>query len=222
MSKGQFPGNSALILATGMRRSASTWLYNAARLLLCSSPAVSQSFNCGWIGDWNNLQKKKFMLIKAHDYDQRLVDDSNFILYSYRDLRDAIASGFRKFGWAPTIEVADEMVRQHELWMDSADFVMRYESMLLEKEDTVTRLARALDIHDVEPAGIVRTIEELNYLNQGTKNDLYHYTNLYHRGHITDGRHGSWKNVLDENYVKAITEKHRGWFEKHGYSLDSP
>ena len=52
-------GHVALGRFLGMRRSASTWLYNAARLLLSSSPSILQQFSCGWIGDWKKIPKKR-------------------------------------------------------------------------------------------------------------------------------------------------------------------
>ena len=31
--------------------------------------------------------------------------------------------------------------------------------------------------------------------------------NLFHRDHITDGRHGSWKDVLSESLIEEIEVK---------------
>src|SRR5210317_631864 len=106
--------DSALILAAGMQRSASTWLYNAARLVLTSSPSVAEKFSCGWIGDWQQIPKQNYMLIKIHEFNKSLADQSKYILYSFRDIRDVIASGMRKFGWIPSLEVADNLINQHE------------------------------------------------------------------------------------------------------------
>jgi len=211
--------DSALILAAGMQRSASTWLYNAARLLLTSSPSVAEQFSCGWIGDWEQIPKKNYMLIKVHDFNKSLVDHSKYILYSFRDIRDVIASGIRKFGWVPSEKVADNLIIQHERWMKEADLVMRYETMLHNKESIINDLARLFDIKNVDPAGIANSIEELNYQSQGDKNDMYHKTNLYHSGHITDGRHGSWKGLIDTALIQKIEEKHQEWFIKNNYTV---
>jgi len=211
--------DSALIIAAGMPRSASTWLYNAARLLLSSSPSISQQFSCGWIGDWENIPKKKYMLIKVHRYNESLVDQSKCILYSYRDIRDALASSFRKFGQVPSIEAADALVSQYEKWMNVANVVMRYESMLDDKESIITQLVHLFGMQNIDPARIVENIERISYQSQGSKNATYHNVNLYHRGHMTDGRHGSWKGLIDSNLLKQIEEKHQEWFEKCGYRI---
>ena len=212
-------GDSALILAAGMQRSASTWLYNVARLIVCSSPAVAQQFSCGWVGDLKDIPEKRYMLIKVHGYNERLVELSRFILYSYRDIRDVIASLARKFDWVPSMQLADGLVEQHEKWTRVAQFVMKYESMLNDKEVIVLRLARMLGFDDVDPVEIIRQTEELGYHSPGPKNGACHAINLYHPGHMTDGRHGSWKSVIEPGLVRAIEDRHREWFERHGYPL---
>jgi len=209
-----------LILAAGMERSASTWLYNAARLLISNSPELALHFSYGWIGDWNQIPKKNIMLIKVHDFNKPLVDKSKCILYSYRDIRDVIASCQRKFNMTPSLELADNLVVKHENWMKVADFIMRYETMLHKKEDIVADLARLFGFANVDPAEIIESIDGLNYKSEGDKNNMYNMTNLYHDGHITDGRHGSWKGLIDDNLIHQIEQKHQNWFKKHGYQLE--
>ncbi len=213
-------GNSILILAAGMPRSGSTWLYNAARLLILSSPSMAQQFSCGWIGDWKHIPKNKYMLIKVHDYDDNLAHEAACVLYSYRDVRDAIASCFRKFGQMPSLETADHFIDEHERWTKVANYSMRYELMLQHKEDVVSQLIRILKLDNVDRRQIVFDLEKLSYNQPGPKNEIYHLSNLYHRRHITDGRHGSWKGLLDNNLIKQIETNHRDWFEKYGYLID--
>lgn len=213
---------SKLIIAAGMPRSGSTWLYNAARLLISSIPSMSKDFSFGWVGDIDNIPKTKFMLVKMHDYDSRLVEASSCVLYSYRDIRDAVASSYRKFRRTPTIEVADQFIAQYGKWENVAHYVMRYESMLTDKENIIEDLKNILllEKNEIDNTEIVRTIETLNYQNSGNKNEIYHTTNLYHRDHITDGRHGSWKDTLDISLVKEIEKKYKSWLIKNQYPLN--
>ena len=199
---------SVLILAAGMSRSASTWLYNAARLLLCSSPTIAQDFSCGWVDDLRKIPKKRYMLIKLHGYDQRLVNQATKVLYSYRDIRDVLASIQRKYGHAPTMERADHEVQQHELWTGVADFVIRYESMLSNKKRIVDQLAQTLGVEFFDSTAIVEEIEQLDYTSDGPRNRIYHEVNLLHAGHMTDGRHGAWKSAGDDALFRRIEEKH--------------
>jgi hypothetical protein len=210
-------GDSALVLAASMPRSASTWLYNVARFLISDLPGGEGNLSCGWVGDWQSLPRKPYMLLKIHDYQQQLVDSSRFVMYSFRDLRDVLASLKRKFAREPSLALADHLVAQHGKWMAVAGFVMRYESMLADREGEVLRLAGGLGMQDVDPAEIMRRVDALSYESQGSRNAVYHAENLYHRNHITDGRHGSWEGVLDADLVSAIEERHRSWFEENGY-----
>lgn len=218
--KFEFTG-SVLVLAAGMPRSASTWLYNAVRLLITSSPSMSRQFSCGWIGDWRKLPKRRYMLLKIHGYNETLVNQSESIVYSYRDIRDVMASRLRKFGRAPSIEFADSLIRQYEQWMGVAEIVMRYESMLIDKESIINQLARLLDLQDIDSETLLERMRHLSYESPGSKSAVYHSTNLYHKGHITDGRPGSWKGILDVDFVKQVEERHLKWFEQCGYPLDS-
>jgi len=159
------------------------------------------------------------MLIKVHRYDENLVNQSKYIVYSYRDIRDAMASMLRRFKHVPSIEIADALVSEYEKWMNVANVVMRYESMLEDKESIITQLANLFGMQNIDPAVIVESLEGLDYQSQGSKNAAYHNVNLYYRDHVTDGRHGSWKGLIDSDLIKQIEERHRGWFEKCGYSL---
>ena len=212
------PESNDLILAAGMPRSASTWLFNAARILL--SDAIGEEFSCGWIGDLNRIPQKNCMLIKLHEYDHLLVQQSRYIMYSFRDIRDAIASNYRKFGEIPCMEEADYLIYQYEKWASVADFIMRYESMITDKISIIKKLGEDLEIYQFSPEEIIQRIKELSYENEGEKNIKYHRVNLYHPGHITDGRYGSWNGFIDPELIKKIEIKYKHWFVKCGYPLN--
>jgi len=169
------------------------------------------------------------MLIKIHEYDEDLVNGSRAVFYSYRDIRDAIASQQRKFGGEPSLEWADHFVELHEQWMQVAHFAMKYESMLADKENVIVQIARTLAGRQIlqcdntngfmNPAKIVHEIEQLSYDAAGDKNDDYHEINLFHKGHITDGRYGAWDEYLNADLTARVTEKYGWWFEKYGYAV---
>ena len=124
------------------------------------------------------------MLLKAHGYEQNLVDASSVIFYSYRDLRDAIASQERKTGEKATLELADCYVDAHEKWMQVADYTMKYESFLHEKESFIPDIVKILNAKQIiscdsnskpaNPENILGEIEQLNYAADGEKTNLYH------------------------------------------------
>lgn len=210
-----------IILSAGMQRSGSTWLYNAARLILINSPLTCEITSYGWIGDLPTIPKKRIMLIKIHTFDDRIIniDAPKIILYSYRDLRDVLASSKRIWNQEPSLDLASQLIRNDLLWRRHADFIMRYETMIYDQHAMLENLRSFLEISKVETNDIISCIGQLNYDNNGKKNQAYHMENLLHKGHITDGRHGSWKSVLDVDLVKLIENKFRDWFIQNNYSL---
>ena len=211
-----------LILSAGMQRSGSTWLYNATRLLLIHSPLTREISGYGWIGDLSIIPQKKIMLIKIHDFSEKILhlDLPKIILYSYRDVRDALASSKRKWDQEPSLELADRLIQNDHQWRSHAHFIMRYESMLKDQQGTLTELTNILKINDdAKVQEIIAQIDALTYENPGNKNPLYHMENLLHKGHITDGRHGSWKGLIDNTLLEEIERKYRAWFIQNDYPL---
>jgi len=210
-----------------MFRSGSTWLYNAVRLIFGSNEATSTNFSAGWIKDLNDLEKKDFMILKTHRFNQDIVDSSKFILYSYRDIRDAFASSVRKFNAAPTIAEAERVLKDHEKWVASADYVMRYETMIGDREKTVADILKALssklEIPKIEDLGmeevisISQQIDNLSNREIGNT-DQHHKDSLLYDGHITHGGSNTWKGILDDKFVLELGRSFSWWFDKYGYT----
>ncbi len=220
--------DQVLILAAGMPRSGSTWLYNAIRLLLLRDPRIAGNLGCGWIADWNAIPKRKYLLVKLHDYDVGAVVLSKLAFYSYRDVRDAIASQKRRFGGCPDMLWADLYIHQHELWMRQAACVMKYEDMLRDPSAVVAALLQGLEAAGLlsPTAGgpldpVIRELDRLAEHPVPGAGAGYDPTTLYHPAHITDGRPDSWHGWLDEDLVAEITAKYRWWFDKYGYGTDA-
>lgn len=220
----------ALILSAGMPRSGSTWLYNAIRLALGSTPGISGQLSAGWIGDVDRLPRRKLLLLKLHAYNEVWARQSIVSFYSYRDIRDVVASQSRKFAPPPNIlGFVDRVVTSHEYWMQKASYSMRYEDMLAAKAGILSRV-----LHHLHECGIanrakghlhrnetdlLEALASLQYDSDGQKNGRYNEVNLYHRGHITDGRHGSWNTTLEASVAAEIVHKYQWWFVKYGYPL---
>ncbi|CAD5951812.1 hypothetical protein PCC9214_02603 [Planktothrix tepida] len=211
---------SKLIVASGMMRSGSTWLYNATRLVLSSSPTIKNNLTCGWSGDWKykKIPEKEYTLIKIHDFVQSIADQATLIVYSYRDIRDAMASNWRAFGDSPTVEFADYLIQMHEQWINVADLVVPYHRILTGKNSIIEELAQLCAVGSVNASAIVDEIDNLSYESEGDRDEVHHKTNLFHSNHITDGRNGYWVNYLDPDLVQQIEMKYRDWFEKYGYA----
>lgn len=214
-------GESALICTVGMPRSASTWIYNATRLILGSVPSIANKLSYGWIGDFDSINKEKYILIKAHDYQPDIMKNAKFILYSYRDIRDVLASMMRKFNKAPSIDYADYLIDMHKDWVTRSDMVIKYENILTDpgKTDVVNKIAAMFGIKDIDAEQIIKSLGRLEYSSKGDKNEAYNTKNLYHKNHITDGRHGSWEGEIDPVLINDIEKKYADWFNEYQYPL---
>lgn len=219
-----------LILSAGMPRSGSTWMYNVLRLLLNSWPGIGSRLGAGWYQDIDRMMGNPYVLLKLHFHTGVLCDKAHAVFYSYRDIRDALASQQRRFGGEASMQWADEYVRSHEQWMLRADYVMKYEDMLYDKPGIVAGLARSIGERFPAPSWtaaatwsveeIIAEIEGMSYESPGPKNPDYNEVTLFHPRHMTDGRRGSWRETLDPGLAAAVEAKYRWWFHKCGYELD--
>ncbi len=210
-----------LVLSAGMPRSGSTWLYNAVRLLLAHRDG-SACWQCGWIDDLAEAPPAARRLVKLHLFEPTLVARASYVVWSYRDLRDAVASRFRMFGTPPTLALADQLVDQHARWSAVAQHTLRYESMLRDPTAALAALAAAIGV-PVQPADLDAVRQQLDQArNDGHVGDVpYDATTLMHKGHITDGRPRSWRSGLSANLAREITERHADWLQAHGYDVTS-
>lgn len=229
-SKEPLMKSPVVILSAGMPRSASTWMYNVVRCLLGSCPDMNGRFSAGWYQDLARLERNPCLLLKLHFYHAQLGAYASLIFYSYRDLRDAMASQQNRFGGPAEMAWADLYVQSHEQWMQRAAYAMKYENMLKDKHGIVANLAAILRARFLMPLGIdsfspdieaiVDEVGEMSYDSPGPRNPLYHEVNLFHRRHIINGRTGSWRQLLDPALAVAVADKYRGWFDKYGYDID--
>ena len=68
------------------------------RLMLKGCPRVFTQVGSGWFQDLARLRDNQFILLKPHFHMTPLADCARAIFYSYRDIRDAMASQQRRFG----------------------------------------------------------------------------------------------------------------------------
>lgn len=207
---------AALLLAAGMPRSGSTWLYNALRLLLQRN---RYEYRSGWLDDVKDAVGTRPLLLKVHDFEPSLVERSVAVAYSFRDLRDALASARRKFGRVPSLSHARRLVEQFERWTAAADFVVRYETMISRPLDTLEALGAAFGLSVGDAAAVQAELAALSYDASGDVNGRYNTVNLMHEGHVTDGRHGSWLGELTPGFLRDLEREFRPWFAANGYPL---
>lgn len=209
-----------IYLIAGMHRSGSTWLYNAVRLLLKAWPATGGKVAGGWVVDWQNLPRTEHMVIKTHGYQEAWVRRADLVFYSYRDLRDAMASFRRKFGLADPLALAMQSIQNDKALRGVARYAMRYEQMIEDKVACLRDIASVLGMpvpDDTRLADIAREIDSLSYDSPGPRNAQYHLENLLHKGHITNGQHGSWDKDIPALVIREMERRHEGWLRENRY-----
>lgn len=202
-----------LILCNGMQRSGSTWLFNVVRLIVSENTAASE-FAAGWHLDSPTL--KAVSVLKVHGVRMDLLSRARIVLYSYRDIRDAIASRRRIWGTPPTMELANAWVSECDFFEDRADFVMRYESMITDPTGTVSQVANTLG-YSVDSQSIVEQVAALP--NPGEGHGVHHPVSLLHRGHVTNGKPMQFREELPDSLLAEIERVHADWLLTRGYQL---
>ncbi len=206
------------VICAGMRRSGSTWLYNAVRMILASCGGVYARFE-----DDQDIAECRRMAVeqqvaKAHRFGAELLFGATCILVSHRDLRDVAASAVRR---KLVVDLPVEVVRfltktvidEYQIWEPYAQFDLAYESMRENTPGAVGTIAGVLGV-TVDPEAVARNIDALPLPN-GKDPDR---EVLLHPGHFTDGTVGGYKKTLGEETVRAIEAVFGEWMLRKGYA----
>jgi len=209
-----------IYVCAGMYRSGSTWLYNAVRLILQNANVPDLA--AGLISDKEQLLKHKNSVIKTHNFEPDLVKRESLVLTSHRDLRDIAGSLVRKFNSDLPIKQLRETVESHAQWAPIAAYDLRYEDLLSDKPGQIKKLAQALRLPATAQAqlryeSISEAIDNEQFADGRATAQRYDSVNLLHAGHITDGRHGSWKDTLTPQVVTEIEQEFGPWLAARNY-----
>lgn len=197
------------VICAGMRRSASTWLYNVVRLGL-SSPGCFED-------NYSKLRHNpKLSVLKTHRYDERWLFGADVVLTCHRDLRDVVASAVRrKLIYLDSMACLRYALRahdEHEPWSGRAALDLRYETIVGNKTAAATEVLAAIG-SDMDPAQIAQQVESLRLPERGMDPE-----SLLWPMHFTDGKPGAWRQTLDPRTGELLTMVFRDWLMAKGYS----
>jgi hypothetical protein len=222
----------------GMPRSGSTLQYQLVS-------AVVESANMGQRWGWKppgalatairGKTQDKYVVIKSHVPIQEIIDHvkagTGLAFYIYRDLRDVVVStmnkhdiGFRDVWSSSTI---DDAIGWGKAWESLPGvFVSRYEKLITDMKSEIKRIANHIKIEC--PDDMVARIAAQHAVKQQhkridaiTDNDLYHPTELLHKGHIgkANGKPGQWRDRLNIGEIELVEHRYKNWQVQHGYQL---
>ena len=139
------------VVVCGMSRSGSTWLFNAARLLL-NWPGY-------WCDDWAERDR---CVVKVHNwlpYGPTLVRRASVILGSKRNL-DEITRSMARMGWKrPTVDI----LAVYQNWVPYVNYEMDYKQLLDNPAGVIRVVAAVLDVVEYDCMTIIAQLDQLRY-----------------------------------------------------------
>lgn len=201
-------------MSGGMPRSGSTLLFNILRL--CLKEVARGGLAAGWIEDLLSLPPGKIYLVKTHQFDKFLLWRAKHVFYSYRDVRDALVSGQRKFSIVPSVSLCREYINEYLLARKYADLMLKFEYFTANTEESVAEVVRVLGVN-VDVSLIVSQLPSVGVATG--KVDGYDKETLLHNGHSTGTQSGSWRENLPVVLQRQINDEFAWWFEENGYDL---
>jgi len=220
-----------LVTIAGMRQSGSTLLYNVVFFLY---QAHGIEFDCGYISRFDALDQSKRLLVKSHEYEPR-VHDGAFIISTRRDVRDAVASRFRRaesggrpitrIGAQSALSWANRQIALHAAFQPRAQFEFVYEDYKLDPAGVVHRIQEILfDRADSAIAKEAIQRAETLHKQDATPQTSAHGDggefdrHLLSKSHVTNGGIvGGYRSTLTAAEIADIEGAHGGWLRRYGY-----
>jgi len=224
-----------------MHRSGSTLVWQVTRQLLDGRPGLRNPHGIP-SGDFPAAAADPEDLLLAKIHYRHGLPEGDFpqegalYLYTYRDVRDVVASLFRKArlkegsprrGPATSRTIARREIHGDAFWLQRGSvWAGRYEEIQGDLAGLVRSLADFLsvDVTDERVAEIAEfvTLEQQQervwqWRHEGVNPDLRVTAN-----HITDGREGAWRDTLTTDELEAIEDLSAVWLFERDYPVETP
>ncbi len=207
-------GTRPLLLSAGMPRSGSTLLFNIVREVAIGSwPGLSS----GWYGDLGEMPKGEAYLVKVHALTRLLRWRMSYGFYSFRDIRTAALSAWRRFELPITTEEMRVWVEEYKKAKHLCDSVFRYEDLVASPARCAEQIASAMNLH-IDGQEIAQKVIALG--KSETEGDEYTKETLFYPGHGTGTGENEWRTHLPSSLQREINREFRWWFEECGYPID--
>lgn len=155
-----------IITIAGIRRSGSTWLYNAVRLLCEHSQKDVVTHN--YVPDFEDMNPETVYIFKMHKFRPAIANRSKIIFTSYRNLPDIKKSLKRCFGSECDLNRMNTMVFHLLRWQQITDYCMHYDS---DPYKTFKEVASVLHQKGIECYDIAGTFQKLQSIRPGNEYD---------------------------------------------------
>ena len=229
-----------LVLVCGMHRSGSTLVWQITRLLLEGQPGLRNPRDVE-LKDFSAAaaDPEDLLMAKVHYRptfaEEEFPREGAIYLYTYRDVRDAIASLYRKGRYTKRdprrgprnsrLAARREMAGS-EMWTSMPGvWVAKYEDFREDVPGLVLNLARTLqvEVSDERLSAICAEVD-IDAQKQRVQAALVvgiDEDSRITQNHITDGREGAWRDTLTEGELGAIELETGAWLVTHGYLVET-
>jgi FkbM family methyltransferase len=209
-----------IVLAAGMRRSGSTWLYHATRLVmeLGGGRTCARFIEDLQVGE---AATADVVILKVHQPDEALAFRAWRIFTSHRDLRDVARSAL-DMGIVKDFDTLAAFLKQciaeHSFWTHRAQMDLRYEDLLAGDTLAVIRSIAAVVEIPLTSEQIRSVGKKVDAIKEPYHPPYENETHLHPR-HRLDSRWGSWIEKLDAATTGKIEAKFENWLERHYYPV---
>ena len=223
----------------GMPHAGSTLCCNLARLLAENagySVAVhtSDEDEVHVLPGINQEDKRLYSFSKQHDLaaDAILYEippkdlERYFTLFNVkRDLRDTVASGFRKLenkNEFDLMQMCERNIQWHSDWKEICDYEWVYEAYKQDPLKIVNEMQDAFgfELPEVRLLKVIHGAEILkNLLNKNDAQDqlIWNVARMRSDQITNNGKIGGYKDTLTSEQIEFIESRHGDWLKEHGY-----
>lgn len=223
------------VFCVGMRRGGSTLQSQLVAAILGqpSVQLVSQDSVQRFLRTHRNTDH--VVIAKTHRYLPEAVELARAgeaqIVYTYRDLRDVVASIVTKYSIPAFAFVhggLDRLMDEYEAWTSiEGIYLAKYEAMIADLPAETSRLAKFLGVRLSKSQA--QAIAEAHCLEQqrtkirrhaaddGSGRNRFHSKTLLHIDHIQGGGMGRHRETLSAPIVAALEWQSRRWMKVNGY-----
>ena len=207
-----------------------TWALNVLRELV-ASPAP----RAAWIAAGSDADERAFasatdpVLAKCHHYSPRLAQAADLVVYSYRDLRTAAVSAYRRFRAPGSHEQLDVWVRAEALWRERAHVVLRYEHITDRPLEGVAMLRAALQrnprgisVTPLSDAEVLRRVDSSFERGGEARGESFDPDTLILPSHRTFQPEAEALPAAERAMFERVAADFDGWLRSHGYVDGDP
>ena len=231
----------SFIFCGGMYRSGSTLQYNiASEIIERLKIGTREKYYPIHEEYFKNKLSEDYKTFKSHilsrEIEEQIKNNNAYVLLTYRDIRDVMASWQKKNNFIFTLEDglkwASNTIRTFERWENISckkKLISKYEIFNGNIKEEVARISELIGF-DIEN-DIADKIEEIMQIDKLQKrleslsNDQIEIDNnlswdkktLIHLDHFQGGIIGKYKNELDIELQKMIKKEFNSWLCAHGY-----